>query len=495
MKKPFLLPVIQELARRQQRGALVLALLGVAPVAFAQSSFSPATTYSSGGSSTLGLALGDVNNDGRLDMVVANQGTDNVSVLLGQAGTGAAYAAAVTYATGLGTRPTGIALGDVNGDGRIDIVTGNQTDATVSVIMNSATTPGTFGAASNYPTGASTTNIVALGDLNGDGRLDIAAGNTGNGTVSVFLNLASSPGGFAPAITNVSGVQAPVGVTIGDVNADGRPDIVVGSNTSSMVGVLLASATTPGIFTTGAAFSSGGTGTVGVALGDVDNDGRLDLVTTNTTSATVSVLLGSTATGSLFAAPITYPTGGVGPNFSLLSDVNGDGRLDIITANNNPNAAGSIAVLTGRATQPGTFASATLYSSAGNGPIGIAVADLNSDGRRDIAVANYTSGTVAVLLNNYIVLANTPAQAAPDIALYPNPAHAAFAVLIPAVAGTFKVQAELLNSLGQVVHRQTATLPAGGTRLAVETAALAPGLYTLRLQAGTTTMARRVVLQ
>ncbi|MGY3091205.1 hypothetical protein ACVWYF_004271 [Hymenobacter sp. UYAg731] len=493
MKKPFLTPLINGLSRRQQRGALLLALLGVAPGAFAQSSFGPATTYFSSGTSPLGVALGDVNSDGLNDIVMANQGTDNVSVLLGRTGTGAAYAAAVSYPTGTGTRPTGIALGDVNGDGRLDIVTANQQTGTVGIMLNSATAPGTFGAASTYLTGTSNTNIVALGDVNGDGRLDIAATNTGAGTVSVFLNSASPAGSFSPATTYASGLTAPIGITIGDVNADGRPDLVMGSNMGTGVGVLLASATTLGTFTPALTYASGSTGTVSVALGDVNGDGRTDLVTANSSGATVSVLLGTAGTGSLFATPVTYSSGGIEPNFAVLSDINGDGRLDIVVGNNG---SGSIGVLTGRAAQAGTFAPATTYSSGGNGPIGLAVADLNNDGRRDIAVANYTSGTVGVLLNTYIVLANTPAQTAPDITLYPNPAHDAFAVLIPAMAGApSTVQAELLNALGQVVQHQTAVLPASGTRLAVETAALAPGVYTLRLRAGTTTMARRVVLQ
>jgi hypothetical protein len=488
MKSPLLASTLPGASGGFRRGLLALALLGPMPATFAQSGFGPATTYFTGGSQPLGVAVGDVNGDGRPDLVVANQSTNNVSVLLALAGPNTAYAPAVTYSTGTGTRPTGVALGDVDGDGRLDIVTGHQTTGAVGVFRNLATAPGTFANVATYPTGGAGTNLVALTDFNGDGRLDIAAANTDGGTVSVFLN---TTGTFAPAAVYASGVAAPVGIAIGDVNADGRPDIVTGNNLSNNVGVLLASAATPGTFATVPPYLSGGNGVVGVSLGDVNGDGRTDLVATNSGSATVSVLLGTAGT-SLFGPPATYPTGGAGPNFGLLSDVNGDGRLDIVTASN---ATGFIGVLTGVAAAPGTFAAVSLYSSGGAGPIGLAVADLNNDHRRDIVAVNYNSGTVGVLLNTYIPLATTPAQTAPDISVYPNPAHESFAVLMPAVAGASAVQAELLNGLGQVVRRQTVALPASGTRLAVEAAGLTPGVYTLRLQAGARLLTRRVVLQ
>jgi hypothetical protein len=92
-------------------------------------------------------------------------------------------------------------------------------------------------------------------------------------------------------------------------------------------------------------------------------------------------------------------------------------------------------------------------------------------------------------------LATATALTAAQVELFPNPAHARFAVLMPGVAGAAAVQAELVNSLGQVVRRQMAALPASGATLTVETAELAAGVYTLRLQAGPTTLAKRVVIQ
>jgi len=91
-------------------------------------------------------------------------------------------------------------------------------------------------------------------------------------------------------------------------------------------------------------------------------------------------------------------------------------------------------------------------------------------------------------------LATAPAFTAAEVAVFPSPAHAAFMVVVPAVAGASEVQVELHNSLGQVVRHQTAALPAAGTRLQLTTADLAAGVYTLRLQAGTSMLAKRVVL-
>jgi len=471
------------------RSLLLLGLVGAVPAARAQSSFGNPTLYAVGSTSPLGLALGDVNGDGRLDIVTANQDGNNVSVLLGQATPVGSFAPASTYTTGANTRPTGIALGDVNGDGRLDIVTGNQQAGTVGVLLGSPTAPGSFAAPIAYPSGGSTPNIVALGDLNGDGRLDIAVGNTGAGNVGVLLNSPTTPGTFPQTMTYASSGLNTVGITIGDLNADGRPDIVTGNQTGGLVGVLLATATGPGTFAPVITYASGGTGTVGVTLGDANGDGRMDIITANATSANVSVLLG---TPGSFAPPVTYASGGNGPNFTALVDINGDSRPDIVTGNEGD---GTLGVLTGLGSAPGTFAPATIYPTGGTGPISLALADLNGDGRRDVVVANHNSNTVATMLNTYLVLASGTAQAAAATALYPNPAQGAFTVLLPAIAGATTVQADLLNTLGQVVRHQQASLAADGTRLAFETVGLAAGVYTVRLQAGPTSLARRVTIQ
>ena len=330
MKKHFLFFTGQQLIG----GSLLLGLMGLAPAATAQSSFATHVDYPAP-SSAAGSAQGDVNGDGRVDIVTSSLGASGVRVLLGQAAPGT-FGAATTYATG-GADEYVVTLADVNADGRLDIVAGNFNGngaTTVSVLLNSAATPGTFLTAVTYNTGGGTggTLGVAVGDVNGDGRADIAALNYGNASVGILLG-AATPGTFGAAVTYPTGGTAPFFLKLGDVNGDGRLDVVAANNSSNNVSVLLNLAATPGTFGAAALYGSGGANPYGVALGDVNGDGRLDIATTNFAAGTVGVLLNLAATPGTFGAVTTYGATGMSPIDVALGDVNGDGRLDIATAN------------------------------------------------------------------------------------------------------------------------------------------------------------------
>ena len=464
-----------------RRGALLLLALGaVGPAAWGQS-FGPAVPYSTGlGSRPFGVAVGDMNGDGLPDIVSANFNSNTAGVLLGR--TTGGFAAVSTYATGMGSTPTNVALGDVNGDGRLDIVTANEASQTAGVLLGQASG---FAAVSAYSTGSSGfPRGVALGDVNSDGRPDIITTNYQRDNVGVILGVA---GGFAAVSSYPVGTSgSPRDVAVGDVNGDGRLDIVTANVESATVGVLL------GIASGGfAPVSTYATGTAsrpaGVALGDVNGDGRLDIVTVIINVSTpdnVGVLLG--LAGGNFAPVSLYAIGtGIAPLGVALGDVNGDGRLDIVTANFSSNNVG---VLLGNNSG---FAPSMMYATgSGSMPARIALADLNGDRRLDIITANQGSSTASVLLNTgtFTPLA-TARPTATDLALFPNPAHDGFTVQLP--AGFGPGSAALLNALGQVVRRPAV----GAASFRVETSGLAPGVYTLRLQAGGTALARRVVVQ
>jgi hypothetical protein len=178
------------------------------------------------------VAVADVNGDGRLDLAVANYSygasAGSVSVLLGN-GNGT-FQGAVNFA--VGSIPVSVAVADVNGDGRPDLVTANQSGNSVSVLLGNGN--GTFQSAVNFGVGSSPRS-VAVADVNGDGRPDLVTANFGSGSVSVLLG--NGNGTFHSAVNFYA--SSPVSGAVADVNGDGRPDLVAASFGGANVSVLL----------------------------------------------------------------------------------------------------------------------------------------------------------------------------------------------------------------------------------------------------------------
>ncbi|GAA4503766.1 hypothetical protein GCM10023172_29220 [Hymenobacter ginsengisoli] len=343
--------------------------------------FGSKTSYSSGPYPD-GVALGDVNGDGHLDMVTANYGSvtgsgNTASVFLGT-GTGS-FGAKTDFATG--SAPDGIVLGDVNGDGLLDMLTCNISVNTVSVLLGTGT--GSFGAKTDFVTGIGPYHL-ALGDVNGDGRLDIVTVNSYASTASVLLG--TGTGSFG-AKTDFATGGIPLSVALGDVNGDGRLDMVTANASSNTASVLLGTGT--GSFGPKTDYAAGSS-PFGVALGDLNADGLLDVVVTNEYGNSASVMLRLSSGG--FGPKTDYPTA-AGPRGVALGDVNGDGRLDMVTTNN---AASSVSVLLGTGT--GTFGNKTNFNTANTQAFDVALGDVDGDGRLDIAATGQGTNSVAVLL-------------------------------------------------------------------------------------------------
>ena len=351
---------------------LGLALSGVTTGPFAT------RTDVAGFSSPITVTYGDLNGDGRQDMVVANNSASTVSVLLGN-GNGT-FGAATAFS--VGTNPWTVVLGDVNGDGRRDIVTSNIGNNTVSVLLG--TGGGNFSAAASYPVGTLPYG-VALGDLNADGFADVVTANYSSSNVVVRFGSASGVLG-SPATYSVAG--NPAAVALGDLNGDLVLDVVTanygGNSVSVLLGDGLGGLGSPNTFAMG-------TNPFSIALGDLSGDGKLDVVTANFGSNNASVRLGNGSGG--FGAVATYSTGGTGPYRVAIGDVNADGAADIVAANNSGNNAG---VLLNSGT--GVFGLPLTFAS-GAGPGGVALADLNGDSLLDMSTANGGTTTVSVWLN------------------------------------------------------------------------------------------------
>ncbi len=328
------------------------------------------------------VAIEDVDGDGRLDIITSNSYGDDVSVLLGLAA--GDFAPAVNYS--VGEKPLGLAIGDLDGDGLRDIVTVNA-DGSISVL--SGLLGGGFATAVMHAVEGSPKDVT-LNDMNGDGRSDIVVANRGSGNVSLLL--ARAGGGFSPAVNYDAGHSyALSAVATGDLNGDGAPDVVVAHNDQSSsaysgITVLFGQAdgtlAAPGRHAV-AAFPEA------LVVADFDGDGLTDVATANWGSDSVSILQG--LGGGIFAPAANYRTKVDRPRALAMGDVNGDGRPDLVAANG---ASASVSVLPGLA--GGGFGAAEAYA-VGNGPIGVAIDDMDRDGRLDIVTSNLDDDSISML--------------------------------------------------------------------------------------------------
>ncbi len=299
----------------------------------------------------------------------------------------------------------GVVIADVNGDGKPDIIAPESGASGSSVDVYLGTGSGTFGPAQNFTCSSESASVsqpyaVAVADMNGDGNPDIVTANFG-GNISVLLGDGSGQFG-APSVYAAG--SEPNGIAIGDLTGDGFNDVVVANRGDNDVEVYLnngaGALTEAGTFAVGESPDS-------VGLADFNGDGLPDIFTANVGDSTVSVLI-NTGGGTFAAATSLAVTGG--PVDAVAADFNGDGHLDISTADFN---TGSVSVLLGNG--DGTFSAPVTSSALSSSAIFLSTADFNGDGKADLAVVGFNSDTAAVVLGNGDGTFGTPTNLVPGL--------------------------------------------------------------------------------
>src|SRR6266705_2655777 len=289
--------------------------------------FNPQTEYVAGSQQGFSYIVeGDFNGDGKLDLAVTDYSNNNVSVLLGN-GDGT-FQAPRTFPVGV--HPAQVAVGDFNGDGKPDLVVSNVDSNTISVLLGNG--DGTFQAAQSLPVGLNPW-YFALGDFNSDGILDLAVADYGcsqechpSPSNTVLVLLGNGDGTFRPA-PNLTVGNGPAGVAVADLNGDGKPDLVVANFDDNTLSVLLGNG--DGTFRAAQTFGGVGPKPQTVAVGDFNGDGKPDLVAPNYGSNSISVLLGNG--DGTFQAAQNYLVDSA-PVFVAVGDLNGDGKPDLAVA-------------------------------------------------------------------------------------------------------------------------------------------------------------------
>ncbi len=377
------------------------------------------------------LAIEDFNNDGHLDLAVANEDSDYVSILLGR-GDGS-FQEARDYGVGIG--PKDVATGDFNEDGHLDLAVANNFSLDVSILMGCG--DGSFQAAVYYDI-KHTVQAVATGDFDEDGHIDLAVVWHGTlirgciffgrgdgsfraaleyiicvaprwdeiaavvpvdfdgnghldlivaGTPCVSILFGNGDGTFQDAF--IPGFFLANGLATEDFNEDGHQDLAVANY--YYVSILLGNGDGSVQITS---HYEAGPGPVSVAAGDLDEDGHLDLAVACDLGYLISgsILLGH-GDGS-FQEPRFLSTGNSQPNDVALGDFDEDGHLDLVVVNTKLD---NVSVLLGKG--DGSFQTAIHFES-GDSPRSADTGDFDEDGRLDLAVANYSSDNVSILLGN-----------------------------------------------------------------------------------------------
>lgn len=388
------------------------------------------------------VAIGDIDSDGKPDLVVTNYNSNTVSVFRNTSTTGTitlgSFAPKLDLATGL--QPYFVGLGDLDKDGKTDLVISNYNSYSISIYRNNSTsgsiTSGSFDPRVDLISGSRPYGL-AIGDLDGDNKPDVSIVSSDNAVVSVFRNLSSTGSitsySFAPKVDFATGI-APSFVTLGDINGDGKPDLVVGNTGSGTISILknnsLLGSIGPGSFSSRFDFAGGSS--YGIAVGDIDCDGKQDIVVTNGINATVSVLHNEIVERMLPVIASFTPTSGpvgtavtiTGSNFNttLANNIVWFGAVRAtVTASTSTQL--TVTVPAGATYKPFTVTvtGLTAYSSSpfnvtipgtntfdatslapkvdfatGNGTRSVAIADFDGDGKSDLVVSNYSTTTNSI---------------------------------------------------------------------------------------------------
>ena len=434
--------------------------------------FAAHSTYQVG-ANPVSVCAADINEDNHQDLVIANMGSNNISVLFSR-GDGTFDPAIFMVA---GAMPRSVIAADLNNDSHIDMIAANSASDSLSVFFND----GSYGFNQYLVdiSGQQPTSVFSA-DFNGDGFSDLATANILSDNISVLLN--NGDGTFGP--DSLFAVSDPRFVYACDIDNDGDMDITTANNVAGNVSVLLNDGV--GTFTPDSNYAVNSPFSLFPA--DFNHDGWLDLATANYSNNTAAVLLNNR--NGILGSRTYYPVGNYATSV-VSSDFDGDGDLDLVATNN---VSQDISVLLNNG--DATFAAQEKYTVAG--PYAVCCADFDGDGDMDLAVTNYDQNTVTIMLNQDVTGIATGLNQIPDkfrlYQNYPNPFNPVTTIKYDLPEQT-RVTLKVYNILGQEVMTLVDRIEEAGFKyIQFDATHITSGIYIYKIKAGMYTAGKKLLL-
>ncbi len=293
-----------------------------------------------------------------------------------------------------GASPRSVAIGDIDGDGKIDAVIANGNSTEVSIYRNTGATgdisTSSFATKMDLLTASEFYSHVALGDLDGDGKLDLAVSVWSIG-VSVYRNTSSS-GSISFASKVSFSVTNPVGIAIGDIDLDGKAEILLAKVNASAVSVLRNTSSVGTIsFAAGVDFTTGLEPWAPI-VSDIDGDSKPDIIIDNSNGTSISILRNTSSSGSIsFASKSDFSTNGNGQNVAA-GDLDGDGKTDIVTSNYGTGSGNTLSIFRNTSSAGSISMAGKVDFTTLTGTVFPSISDLNGDGKPEVISSNFSNG-------------------------------------------------------------------------------------------------------
>ncbi|MFI5222080.1 MAG: T9SS type A sorting domain-containing protein, partial [Bacteroidia bacterium] len=365
----------------------------------------------------------DIDNDGKIDLVVPNSAAVNsFSVFRNISSPGSltssSFATRLDFSTGSGNNGQCAKIADLDGDGLKDVIIGLATNS-FQVYRNTTTSSGISFASPVTFSAGTLVAMITIDDFDGDGKLDLATGNFSGNSVTVLRNTSTGTGSinFSSTVVTFSGASSGVvsGIASGDLDIDGKPDIVFSNYYNTSLYIYRNTCTTGTLSFTYIGSLTTSSYPNAIAFSDIDGDTKPDIICATYFGNNVNIFRNTSVVSIMsFSSAVSFSTGtGSAPLSVTAVDLNGDFKPDIATANSSDSC---ITVFKNTASV-GTFTSSSLTSgvnfTTGSGPIHVVAKDFDLDGRIDFATANNTGGAISIFRN--LIVAIPPATAGSTI--------------------------------------------------------------------------------